>query len=268
MDTNQTNNQVTQDNQQTNIQATQPVTLDTTTTTQETVTTKETTQKTNQETNQEPKKETVSEWKATGDETVDRIGKLTTVAGINPESLIEELLDNNNAFTEDTIKKLRDKHGNEVTDLLLKEVKELHNKNMEKIEADNQGVYNAITNVFGLDPEKGKEAWTELAQWTKGNLPETVTKELSVMLSNGGLMARLAAQEMANHYLEVNGGKKNSVSIKPDLERGNGNGGNKGFISKEEFLVKKRELEKKYGSNSQEVARLRNLRRQSMEAGY
>ena len=94
-----------------------------------------------------------------------------------------------------------------------------------------------------------------------------MTKELGTMLKNGGLMARLAAQEMASHYMETNYGKTKALEVKPDLERGNGNGGNKGFITKEEFLVQKREIEKKYGSNSQELESLRHLRRQSMDAG-
>jgi len=206
-------------------------------------------------------------WKETGDNQVDTIGRLAYKANIKPESLIEELLEHND-LTKETIEKLEAKHGKEVTNLLIKEIKDLHTKNIEKIEADNQGVYDTMSSILGIDSSLGKQGWEELTLWAKGNVPEADANALSELLQQGGLAAKLAARELTEFYLEQTGKSKHKVTQQPEIVKGSNNAPTDKLLSKNEFLEQKRELEKKYGYDSPEVERLRALRRKSINAGY
>lgn len=203
-------------------------------------------------------------WTDTGDTRVDTIGKLSYSGGLKPEELIEDLLESNE-FSQEKVSKLEAKHGKEVTALLLDKVKELHNENVARIEAENNAVYSIVANTLGIDSSLGQQGFIEASEYVRSTVDATIVAELGQLLEMGGSAAKLAAKEIADIYKMSRPEAK--ITVKPELEKGSSSGKeNFEYISRLDWISERNKiLAKNKGNESHpDIIKLDKRREKSM----
>lgn len=192
-----------------------------TTTEQTTEQTKEqtTTEQTSDETKQTTTTETSTKTednklpeKEVDKSTLGQVTGLIEKAGLNMKEVAEYAKANDGKVDLETLVALKEKHGDAVASLIADQIKGIHAEQSEAATKRDTAVYDQVKEAFKditSDPEQtGESMWKELAEWTKGktegqpNVSNEHRSEINKMLSQGGLAAKLAVQELTTAFKE------------------------------------------------------------------
>ena len=218
----------------------------------------------------EPKKEEPKKEEDTSN--LGKVKELLEKAGLDLKEVAAKVKANDGQIDLDTMIKLKEEHGDAVASLVAEQIKGIHKEQSEAAAKRDQEVYDFVLEAFDGQVEEGstgKDVWDDLAAWAKDNVSNEHRNELNKLLGQGGLAAKLAAQELANAYKEANQVRDTQEA---DLLEGDSSAsaGDSGHISKSDYT---RELNALldaghvYGQ-SREIARLDARRSKSLQAGY
>ena len=206
------------------------------------------------------------------EDTKSELGKVTSLiedAGLNMKEVAELVKANDGKIDLDTMLALKEKHGDAVASLIADQLDSIYQSRKAEAVARDKEIFDLMEDTFkDMTEQSGEETWKELSAWAKDNVPVETRKELNAMLSQGGLAAKLAAQELATAFRETSGAKEYQDADLLDGDSTPPVGG--GFISKQEYTMELNKLlaEGHVYGQSQKIAQLDQRRAKSLANGY
>jgi hypothetical protein len=204
-----------------------------------------------------------------------KIGKVTGLvekAGLDMKEIAEYAKANDGEVDLDTLVALKEKHGEEVASLIADQIKGIHTERTEAATKRDAEVYDQVKDSLkdvSSDPEQsGEDMWKELATWSKDNVSNEHRTEINKLLSQGGLAAKLAVQELTTVFKESLGTQEfQEAELLGGDELTSTNSKN---ISKNEYNMELNKLTNaghQYGQ-SREIASLDARRMKSIQRGF
>lgn len=128
-------------------------------------------------------------------------GDMLSAAGVDPVKARDAITANGGQCTPEIYQALVNKHGEGMASLLANQMTQLHKAGVEKGKESDQAVYTQVEEAFkGVTTQTGEETWKELSAWAKTNVDAAQQVELNKVLSQGGLAAKLAVQELITMF--------------------------------------------------------------------
>lgn len=223
-----------------------------------------------EETNLPPKSEDKS--------TLGQVSNLVELAGLTMKEVAEYAKANDGKVDLETMVALKEKHGDAVAALIADQIKGIHTERTAAASKRDTEVFDQVKEAFKditSDPEQtGESMWKELAEWTKAetdgkpNVSNEHRNEINAMLSQGGLAAKLAVQELTSAFKEANGQPEFQEAELLEADTAATSGGGKD-ISKNEYNMELNKLTAAGHdySTSREVAALQARRQKSIQRG-
>jgi hypothetical protein len=157
-----------------------------------------------EEPTQEPTTDTPTETKPTdpeGYEGVHEVKGLLEEAGLTAKDIVDGMVGNDGKISIDAYKKLVDKHGEAVANLLVSKIEGYQQTKAAEAKKADEAIYNQVQDAFtGITEQTGEETWKELSGWAKDNVNVQDRKSLNDMLQQGGLAAKLAVNELVSQF--------------------------------------------------------------------
>lgn len=210
--------------------------------------------------------------KTEGDKSkVSQVTTLVEAAGLDMKEVAKVAKENDGKLDLETMVALKEKHGDVIAELIADNVTSIHKEQLDAANKRDQEVYDFVLDQFKdsvTEEDTGKSVWGELSGWAKDNVSTEHRSELNKLLAQGGLAAKLAAQELVSAFKAAQGTQEfqEAELIEGDsTPKGSG-----GFISKSDYTRELRELQAKghvYGE-SREIAQLDARRAKSIAAGH
>ncbi len=126
-----------------------------------------------------------------------QVHALVKDAGLNPTEVSKYLGENEGKISPAMLVELQAKYGDSVATMLAGQLEGIYTKQVEAAAAKDKVVFDFVAEQFaGVTEQSGEETWKELAGWAKTNIENDTRKELNALISQGGLAARLAVQEL------------------------------------------------------------------------
>lgn len=180
-------------------------------------------------------------------------------AGVSMEHITAEL-DNYGKLSEVTLAVLRKAHG-ENTDLIAAVMQSEHATAQQASAAAEKAAHSFIAEQFGLQPEQGAQAMSELVTWAAQNLQAAELDEIANIIDSGGYAAKLALRDLADKY-------RKTSNVAPDVVTGaTPNVGTGVEMTRAEYNRQLHELEQKHGYNSPQVIALQRQRLAAVSRG-
>lgn len=180
-------------------------------------------------------------------------------AGVPMEHITAEL-DNYGKLSEVTLAVLRKAHG-ENTDLIAAVMKSEHAAAQQSSAAAEQAAHSFVAEQFGLQPEQGAQAMSELVTWAAQNMQAAELDEIANIIDSGGYAAKLALRDLAERF-------RKTSNVAPDVVTGaTPNVGTGAEMTRAEYNRQLHELEQKHGYNSPQVIALQRQRLAAVSRG-
>lgn len=198
---------------------------------------------------------------------IKQVEQLIVDAGLSAQAVAKAVSEGNGEVTPAILQALVAKHGEAVASLVANQLKGFNDSTVAKATARDTAVYDQVKDAFkGMTEQGGKETWTELAGWAKENIPEAERRDINGLLSQGGLAASYAINDLVSRF------KSSDSFMQPaSLEEGGNTNQESGVqsLSRSDYQREFRALEAKghvYGQ-SQELAKLDQRREAGMRRG-
>jgi hypothetical protein len=201
-----------------------------------------------------------------------RVGKVTALveqSGLDMKEVAEYAKANNGEVDLDTMVALKEKHGDAIAELIVDQIKGIHKEHSEAASKRDKEVYDQVQEAFqDVTDQSGEETWKELAAWSKENVSNEHRADINKLLAQGGLVAKLAVQELVSAFKESQGTQEFQEAdlLEADNTAPSSTGGT---ISKSDYNRELNELLNKghvYGQSA-EIAKLDNRRAKSIQRG-
>ena len=180
-------------------------------------------------------------------------------AGVPMEHIKAEL-DNYGKLSEVTLAVLRKAHG-ENTDLIAAVMQSEHATAQQASVAAERDAHSFVAEQFGLQPEQGAQAMSELVTWAAQNMQSAELDEIANIIDNGGYAAKLALRDLAERF-------RKTSNVTPDVVTGaTPNVGTGVEMTRAEYNRQLHELEQKHGYNSPQVIALQRQRLAAVSRG-
>jgi hypothetical protein len=200
-----------------------------------------------------------------------QVSSLVEKAGLDMKKLAEYAKANDGKVDLETMVALKDKHGDAVAELIANQIKDIHTERSKAATDRDNAIYDQVKDAFKditSDPEQsGESMWQELATWSKEHVSNEDRIEINKLLSQGGLAAKLAVQELTTAFKEHIGKQEfqDAELISGESVAQTSDGG----ISKHEYNTELNKLTQaghQYGE-SREIAALDARRMKSINRG-
>jgi len=130
---------------------------------------------------------------------LDQVTDLIKDAGLSMADVAKSVTAEDGKVTPAILKALEEKHGAGVASLIVSQLEGIHKSNVAVAQAKDKAVFDQVHEIFN-DPQGGEETWKELSGWAKEKVPNEQRAELNKLLSQGGLAAKLAVNELVSMF--------------------------------------------------------------------
>ena len=135
------------------------------------------------------------------DPAAKQVAGMLSDAGVDPVLARDAITANQGNVTPEIYAALSAKHGEGMASLLVGQMKQLHTDGVNAGNTADQAVYDQVAESFkGVTEQSGKETFAELKTWASTNIGDADRKELNAAIQQGGLVAKLAIQELTNMF--------------------------------------------------------------------
>lgn len=180
-------------------------------------------------------------------------------AGVPMEHIKSEL-DNYGKLSEVTLAVLRKVHGDN-TDLIAAVMQSEHAIAQQASAEAEKAAHSFVAEQFGLQPEQGAQAMSELVTWAAQNMQAAELDEIANIIDSGGYAAKLALRDLAERF-------RKTSNVAPDVVTGAApNVGTGAEMTRAEYNRQLHELEQKHGYNSPQVIALQRQRLAAVSRG-
>lgn len=132
-----------------------------------------------------------------------QVGTMLTAAGIDPIQARDAITANDGQCTPEIYAALVEKHGEGMASVLVSQMNQLHKAGLAKGTKADEAIYAQVEEAFkGITEQSGAETFAELSTWAKDNISLEDRKELNAAIAYGGMIAKLAVQELTNMFQE------------------------------------------------------------------
>jgi hypothetical protein len=129
----------------------------------------------------------------------EQVTSMVTEAGLDPKEVNRIVRED--GMTPAIFQALKEQHGEGIANLLKAQIGTIVAGNKSVAEANDKAVYDLVAESFeGTTEQTGAETWKELSTWAKTNVDTAQRAELNSLLNQGGMAAKLAAQELISVF--------------------------------------------------------------------
>lgn len=183
-------------------------------------------------------------------------------AGISSEHIAAEMKYNDGKISDVTRNLLIAKHGDNAA-LIEQLLVANHSNTLANEKALETKAHSRVAELFGLQPEQGSQAMTELVTWSLANMDKEELNQYADLIEAGGVAGDLALKALVDNF-------KAKYSQQPNTLNGDGGAAQVGGqpLTREEYNRQRFEIEEKHGYNSPQMVELQTRRNAAIAAGY
>ena len=159
------------------------------------------------------------------DPVAKQVDDLLEAAELSPSKAREAIKGNNGDMTPEIYQALVAKHGEGLAGLLASQMTAAYKEAVDRGNAQQKEVYDFVAEQFkGVTEQSGEESWKELDAWAKDNIDLEKRKELNKIIAQGGMIAKLAVQELVNTFKKSGDFTQEMVGLEGDSTPPTGGG--------------------------------------------